>query len=209
MKLLAALALAVTAWSCERRPAAAAASPAPASGPVRSATQEKSGWYTYHGGFNLDGVSDTALPDAPEQLWKYKAAGAVTATPVMAEGRIYFSSAKGGLTALDAAGREVWKISIAPDSFTSPPLLSDGLIVLGTGKGVLRAYEAGSGKEKWSYDVGGSVQGSPNRIELPDGKKGVVAISQGDGALHGVDLATGQGLWKMPAVERCDGSAGA
>jgi outer membrane protein assembly factor BamB len=103
---------------------------------------------------------------------------------------------------------EVWKVSIAPDSFTSPPLLVDGLLVLGTGKGVLRAFEATAGKEQWSYDVGGSVQGTPNLVDLGGGKKGVVAISSGDGALHGVDLATGKGVWKMPAVERCDGSAG-
>jgi outer membrane protein assembly factor BamB len=56
--------------------------------------------------------------------------------------------------------------------------------------------------------VGGSVQGSPNRVDLPGGKKGLVAISSADGALHGIELLTGKGVWVMPAVQRCDGSAG-
>lgn len=186
-------------------------SPAPAEAArkgERSPVQAPTGWYTYHGGFTLDGVADTTVPDAPEKLWKYKAGNRVDLTPISADGRIYFSTAKGGLCALDLKGQELWKISIAPDSFTSPPLFSDGLLILGTGKGILRAYEATAGKEKWSYDVGGTVQGSPNRVDLPGGKKGIVVISQGDGTLQGVELATGKGVWKMPAVERCDGSAG-
>jgi len=203
----AAVALLLAGIACDPRgpaavvpgtPSKAGGAPAPAA----------SSWATYHGDFSLDGVADTAVPDAPEKLWKYKAGNRVDQTPVSADGLIYFTTAKGGLVCLDLKGGEVWKGSIAPDSFTSPPLISDGLLVLGTGKGVLRAYDAAGGKEKWSYDVGGSVQGSPNRFDLPGGKKGLVVISQADGALHGVELLTGKGVWVMPAEQRCDGSAG-
>jgi outer membrane protein assembly factor BamB len=179
---------------------------APTTGSASS--QAASSWTTYHGGFALDGVADSTVPDAPEKLWKYKAGNRVDQTPVSADGRLYFTTAKGGLVCLDFKGAEVWKTSIAPDSFTSPPLISDGLLILGTSKGVLRAYDTAAGKEKWSYDVGGSVQGSPNRVDLPGGKKGLVVISQADGALHGVELLTGKGVWVMPAEQRCDGSAG-
>jgi len=207
VKRLAALALILAAVACDARgqgipvpaaPSKDGAAPAPAA----------SGWYTYHGGFSLDGVADTAVPDVPEKLWKFNAGNRVDQTPVSVDGRIYFTTAKGGLVAIDFKGQEVWKSSIAPDLFTSPPLISDGLLILGTGKGMLRAYDTAGGKEKWSYDVGGSVQGSPNRVDLPGGKKGLVAISSADGALHGVDLLTGKGVWVMPAVQRCDGSAG-
>ena len=194
--------------SCDRGPAATAG-PSASGGGVRSGAQDKTGWSTYHGSFALDGIADTALPDTPERLWKFKVEGRVDNTPVAAGSRIYFTSSKGGLICVDFEGKEVWKSSIAPDVFTTPPLISDGLLILGTGKGMMRGYEISGGKEKWSYEIGGSVMGSPNRIDLPGGKGGVVAISQGDGCLHGIDLATGKGLWKMPAVERCDGSAGA
>jgi outer membrane protein assembly factor BamB len=200
------LVLAIAGASCDRGPAAGPDASASGGGarPGGGTT-----WATYHGDFALDGIADAALPDAPEKLWKVKVEGRVDSTPLAADGRIYFTSTKGGLYCLDFSGKEIWRSSITPDVFTSPPIVTDGLLVLGTGKGVLRAYDVAGGKEKWSYDVGGSVQGSPNRISLPGGGKAVVAISQGDGCLHGVDLSTGKGLWKMPAVERCDGSAGA
>lgn len=205
MKLPAAFVLILLCASCDK-PRAAAAPATRADDTVKA--QDKGGWYTYHGGFSLDGVADASLPEKPEQLWKFKAGGRVDLTPVAADGRIYLTTAKGSLIALDYAGKELQKISIAPDVFTSPPLLVDGLIVLAAGKGVLRAYTAADFKEKWTYDVGGSVQGTPNRVDLGGGKKGVVVISSGDGTLHGIDLANGKGVFKMPAVERCDGSAG-
>jgi outer membrane protein assembly factor BamB len=209
MKPFLACLLALGGLACDRGPAAAAAPPAPGGGNARASGQVPTGWSTYHGSYALDGLADVALPDAPERLWRVKVEGRIDTTPVASDGRIYFASSKGGLYGVDLGGKELWRSSIAPDVFTTPPLVADALLVLGTGKGVLRAYDTGSGKEKWNYDVGGSVQGSPNLIGLAGGKKGVVAISQGDGCLHGIDLETGKGLWKMPAVERCDGSAGA
>ena len=208
MRLAAALLLSLLGLSCDR----AQAGPGGASGPGGAAPGGAGGrgvWATYHGGFSLDGIAESTVPDAPEPLWKFKVPeGRIDTTPVVAEGRIYVPSTKGGLFCLDLHGREVWKTSIAPDGFTSPALVAGGLLILGTSKGVLRAYDLSGGKEKWTYDVGGSVQGSPNSIGLPGGTSAVVAISQGDGCLHGIDQATGKGLWKMPAVERCDGSAG-
>jgi len=174
----------------------------------RADVQDRGAWRTYHGSFALDGVAAGPVPDAPELLWKFKAGNRVDLTPVSADGRIYFTTAKGGLIALDLDGKPIWNITIAPDSFSSPPLLVDGLLVVASSKGFLLAYETSSGKAKWSYDLGGAVQGSPNRIELPGGRPGVMAISPSDGSIHGVDLETGKGAWKTPGVERCDGSAG-
>jgi outer membrane protein assembly factor BamB len=208
MRAILACLLAVAGLACDRGPTPAGAPSAPGSA-ARGGEAGKAGWFTYHGNSALDGIADSALPDAPEKLWKVKVEGRVDNTPVASESRIYFTTSKGGVVCVDFGGKEIWKISIAPDTFTSPPLIADGFLVMGTGKGVLRAYDIDGGKEKWTYDVGGSVMGSPNRVDLSGGKRGVVAISQGDGCLHGVDLASGKGLWKMPAVERCDGSAGA
>src|SRR5262245_28562337 len=164
-------------------------------------------WLTYHGNYSLDGVAESTVPDAPEKLWKFKAANRVEVTPVAADGRIHFTTAKGGLYALNPAGEELWKITIE-DSFSSPPLLADGKILVGTGKGTLVAYDAATGTELWKYDVGGTVQGTANRIDLPGGKKGILASSQADGSIHGIELETGKGAWKSPPQQRCDGSAG-
>jgi len=201
-----ALILALLLCGCDAKaPAAVAPSP---NAPDKSASmQERSAWLTYHGNYSLDGVAGSSVPDAPEKLWKFKAANRVEVTPVSADGRIHFTTAKGGLYALDLAGKELWKIT-NEDGFSSPPLLADGKIILGTGKGLLLAYDAATGKELWKYDVGGSVQGTANRIDLPGGKKGLLAISQSDGSIHGIELDTGKGSWKSPPQQRCDGSAG-
>jgi outer membrane protein assembly factor BamB len=201
-----AVAVCILLLACDAK-APASAGPGPESR-GQSAESQSSGWFTYHGNFALDGVAGSSVPDAPEKLWKYKAGNRVEVTPVGAGGRIYFTSAKGGLHAVDLKGTEVWKISIAPESFTTPVLLLDGVLLVGSGKGVLHAYDSASGKEKWAYDAGGTVQGTPNRIDLPGGRKGVLAISQSDGAIHAIDFETGKGAWKGPPGERCDGSAG-
>jgi outer membrane protein assembly factor BamB len=186
-----------------------ARTPAAAVVPQAKAPQKLEGgaWPTYHGNYSLDGVAGSAVPDAPERLWKFMAGNRVEVTPVVADGRIHFTHVKGGLFALNLAGEQIWKIT-SDDPFSSPPLLADGKIVLGTGKGMLIAYDAATGKELWKYDVGGTVQGTANRIDLPGGKKGILAISQSDGSIHGVDLETGKGAWKSPPQQRCDGSAG-
>jgi outer membrane protein assembly factor BamB len=203
------VALGIVLFICVPKPAAPGApSPSGKGGERRAGLEDRAGWVTYHGGYSLDGVAGTPVPDAPERLWKFKAGNRVEATPVSAEGRIHFTSVKGGLFAVDPGGSLVWKITIEPDSFTSPPLLAGGKIIVGSSKGLLRAFDAATGGEKWSYDVGGTVQGTANGIDLPGGKKGVFAISQSDGSIHAVDLETGKGAWKTPPMQRCDGSAG-
>lgn len=165
-------------------------------------------WPTYHGGYSLEGVSLTAPPDAPAVLWKFKAGHRVEFTPVVAGGRVYFSSSKGALFAVDLKGAQVWKSEIGKDTFSSPAIHADGAVIAGTTNGFLMAFDAASGKEKWKYDTGGNVQGSANRVDLPGGKKAIVVISQGDGCIHAVDPETGKLLWKTEPVERCDGSPG-
>jgi outer membrane protein assembly factor BamB len=165
-------------------------------------------WPTYHGGFTLDGVAEQAPPDAPARLWRFKAEGRIEFTPVSGGGRIYFTTSKGELLALDLKGAEAWRVKSGKDPFSAPALYADGRVVVGTADGTLHAYDAASGNERWTYKVGDSIQGSANRVDLAGGKKGIIVISQTDGVLHGVDLETGTGAWKTEPLERCDGSAG-
>ncbi len=165
-------------------------------------------WPTYHGGYTLDGVAPVAPPDNPVRLWRFKAEGRLDSTPVSGAGKVYLVTSKGAVTALDLAGRPLWNVRIEKEIFLAPLLYVEPLVVIGSEAGTLHALEAATGKGRWSYDVGGPVTGSANRVDLPGGKKGVIATSQSDGSIHCVDLETGKGLWKTPALERCDGSAG-
>jgi len=167
----------------------------------------KSAWPTYHGAYSLTGVADTALPERPKRLWRFKAGSPVDETPIFAEGRIYFTTTGGRIFALDLHGRKVWKTEIIKDAFSAPPMWADGAVIVGSRSGRLHAFDAATGKVKWTYDVGGSILGTANRVDLAGERKGIVVVSQTDGAIHCVNLTTGKGLWKTGGVDRCDGSA--
>ncbi len=170
-------------------------------------------WNTYHGGAALRGVSETAIPGKLELLWRYPAGGAVYNTPVSDGLLIFFSAKKGALVAVDLEGSKVWEKRVARTNdagaevsvqFEAPLACGGGVVLAGSTRGVLYALEAQTGEEKWRYDTGGIIVGSPNFLDA----RSVVVVDQSDGALHGIDLKTGTLLWKTEGVERCDGSPG-
>ncbi|MCF7849116.1 MAG: PQQ-binding-like beta-propeller repeat protein [Kiritimatiellales bacterium] len=179
--------------------------------PVAGPSAE-TGWPTYHGGGNLAGVTDTALPDQPGEVWRFNAGGAVYNTPVSDGDRIYFSAKKGMVIAVDLKGSKVWKKTFmrqndageeTPYRFEAPLAVFGETVVAGTTRGMLFALDAQNGETQWTNDVGGPVIGSPNLAA--DGN--LIVIDQSEGALHCLELKTGKRLWKTDGVERCDGSA--
>jgi outer membrane protein assembly factor BamB len=197
-------------------------------------------WSTYHGGADLRGVSFAALPEAPQLLWRYNAGGAVNNTPVSDGERIFFAAKKGLVIAIDPSGAEVWKKNFTrtnetgapvPVRFDAPLVCAEGTVFAGTAYGILIALDAKTGAEKWSYDTGGAIVGSPNFIrggtdnDRKDAKTqreenlrffassrsnnlAVVVLDQSEGALHAIDMETGKRIWKTDGVARSDGSPG-
>jgi outer membrane protein assembly factor BamB len=184
-------------------PVPTAAVPAPA--PARAVGED---WPTYHGGYSLDGLAAVAPPDQPERLWRTKIGRRIDHAPVVLGGRIFAAAPKGPIVALNLQGEQVWAADHAKDPVTTPLLAAEGLIIAGLQGGALVAHEAETGKEAWRIDLGGSLQGTPNRVLLPNGGKGIAVLSQNDGAVHVFELKTGKALWKTDPVERCDGSPG-
>ncbi len=187
-------------------------------------------WPTYHGGSDLRGVAEVALPENLQQRWRYNAGGAICNTPVSDGARVFFAAKQGQVIALDLAGSAVWKKSFMrtndagaemPVRFDAPLICNGGLVFAGTTRGSLYALDAKTGAEKWRYEMGGIILGSPNvilgrmsfdhedakaqRKETPDT---VIVLDQSEGALHAVDIETGKRIWKTDGVERCDGSPG-
>ncbi|MCK4563180.1 MAG: PQQ-like beta-propeller repeat protein, partial [Verrucomicrobia bacterium] len=177
------------------------------------ATVSFGGWGTYHGGADLRGVSEIALPEKPVLLWRYHAGGAVYNTPVSDGARIFFSAKKGQIISIDLKGSEVWKKNFTrttdagmevPVRFEASLACGGGLVLAGSTHGTLYALDAMSGATTWKYETGGIIIGSPNLLC----KRTVVVLDQSEGALHCVDLESGKPLWKTEGVERCDGSPG-
>jgi len=171
-------------------------------------------WPTYHGGAGLAGVSETVLPENPERLWRFDAAGgAVCGTPVSDGERIFFSAKRGGIVALDQEGSGLWEKSFTRTNdagavvsvrFEAPLACGEGFVFAGSTRGTLYALDARTGALRWKYETDGRIVGSPNFVE----PRKVVVLDQSEGALHCVDAATGKSLWKSEGMERCDGAPG-
>ncbi len=175
-------------------------------------------WPTYHGGPALTGAAKGELPEKPERLWRYQAAGPVYKTPVAGEGRIFFSVDKHGLFALDLEGKEVWSKQLirevredgteVPERFDAPVACFESTVLAGASRGALYALDAATGDERWSYQAGHSILGTANLLSAASGETParILVIDQSDGVMHCIDLDSGEQVWIAEEVDQCDGS---
>ncbi|MBI2432566.1 MAG: PQQ-binding-like beta-propeller repeat protein, partial [Candidatus Hydrogenedentes bacterium] len=189
----------------------------PITGPL--ATPAATMWSTYHGGPELAGYVETALPEEPEVLWRYQADGPIYFTPVADEHGLYANTRTGQVCALDFQGNERWTRQLmrekGPDGTEKPERLEAplaaflSLVIAGATSGKVYALDAATGDVRWSYDLNGTVLGTVNLAPAtaPGEPNRLFVINQDDGALHCVDAITGNGLWQADPIDRCDGSA--
>jgi outer membrane protein assembly factor BamB len=128
-------------------------------------------------------------------------------TPVEKEGRLFTLGINGVLSSFESAtGALRWRKDFAGEyKRTSPlygtamsPLVEDGLVVAHVGGhdgGSLAAFEAESGRLKWSWDGDGPGYASPIVVEAGGGRQ---LVTQSQTSVIGVSLATGDLLWRLP-----------
>ncbi len=114
-------------------------------------------------------------PESGKKLWWCKTPGDVT-SPVMAGGRIFTDSGRGGPGIAveaggsgDVSGTHVkWRVEQIPEGLSSPAIVGERIYRLHN-PGVLKCWELGSGREVYSTRLAGvSVASSP--IVTPDGR---------------------------------------
>lgn len=125
--------------------------------------------------------------------------------PAYADGKLYLISTDGKLEALDAAnGKVLWKRSThmgdgiwpfrrkkpGPDArYAGGPTVVGNLLMVGTLKGHLMAYDAATGKERWSAALDSAVI-SPPAIDA-----GMVFVRTNSGHVYAFDADTGARQW--------------
>lgn len=143
-----------------------------------------------------------ALSAAVHQVWSSDAGtgstnkGRVTASPVIADGRVYTLDADGQVSAFAlTGGSAVWKTVLAPETGTKGTGYGGGLAVDGgrlygaSGYGIVAAIDMATGKKIWEKNVGSPIRASPTA----SGDKVFVVSSQGRFfCLSGAD---GSELW--------------
>jgi outer membrane protein assembly factor BamB len=145
-----------------------------------------------------------ALGAALKQVWSADAGeassnkGRITASPVVADGRVYTLDADGKVSAFSSnGGSVVWRTILAPETGTKGTGYGGGLAADGgrlygaSGYGIIAALDPATGKKLWEKNIGSPIRSSPTAA----GDKVFVVSSQGRFfCLNGAD---GTELWAV------------
>lgn len=123
--------------------------------------------------------------------WRYKAKRAVTSSPLVAQGTVFFSSLDGMVYALDAkTGWVIWRYRMGKGSISSPCQVGNFLFI-GSADGNVYGLDAGNGREIWRFETEHQVSGSP--VIYQDR----LYCGSADGWLYCLEYRTGRLRWKI------------
>jgi outer membrane protein assembly factor BamB len=134
------------------------------------------------------------------RFWESNGGAGPRGTPTVSGGRLYALGATGIVNALDAAtGGRVWSRDAAADTgakvpgwgFSGSPIAVDDLVVVAV-SGALVAYDAATGRPRWTLAPQGEGYSSPHLVTLGGVRQ--LAFVNGEG-ISGVGLADGKVLW--------------
>jgi outer membrane protein assembly factor BamB len=126
----------------------------------------------------------------------------VTATPIVAAGRVYTLDAEAGVSAHDArSGAEVWRTNLRPsdnrrdrEAFGGGIAFADGKLYVTSGYRFVAAVDAATGKLLWRTRTEEPIHAAPT---VAEGRVMAVAL---DNSLLTFDAATGAPGWTYQAL---------
>jgi outer membrane protein assembly factor BamB len=110
--------------------------------------------------------------------------------------RVYLGCYGNQVIAIDwQAGRMLWQFEDKDHGFPflSSAAVTDGFVVIGGRDKHVRAFDPGTGRQRWEFATKGRVDSSPVVV----GERAF--FGSADGNLYVVDLATGKELWRFTA----------
>lgn len=189
-------------------PAPVAASPiAPnASAPVALPESTSNAEWSHRGGSASHAGPHGVLGANPQRIWSVDIGAGnnrrnrITASPVVAEGRIFVMDAKAQVVALSAAGGVLWRADLRASYDRGAEVSGGGLAVAGgkvyatTGFGEMVALNAASGAVLWRQNLL-----SPGNA-APTAEGNTVYVIGRDGAGAALAADTGRILWQVPGA---------
>jgi outer membrane protein assembly factor BamB len=145
-------------------------------------------------------------------VWTYKAAGAVKASPTLANGVLYFGDYSGHVQAIsEQTGRRLWISGsggalLGSGTFYSTAAVIYGRVFLGNTDGRVYAYDAGTGALDWAVQTGAYVYASPAVTNTP-GLGPSLYIGSYNGTFYALNARSGRVSWQFDAHGRISGSA--
>lgn len=156
-----------------------------------------------------------ALSAQPVQIWSAPIGEAnsrryrISATPVVAGGRIFTMDAAAGVTATSTSGATLWTADMTPDwagdTATSGGGLTyaDGRLYVTSAFGELVALDPASGGVIWRQRFPAPVTGAATVAD------GIVYVVSRDSSAWAANAADGKLIWQMPGVPTLAGMLGA
>jgi outer membrane protein assembly factor BamB len=164
---------------------------------VLPAEQTNESW-SQPGGASNNSLGHLALPATLKRAWDANAgAGStgrnkLTASPIVAGGRIYTLDAEGHVAAFAlSGGGQAWRISTLPkgqqlrQGFGGGLAAENGRLYAATGFGTVVALDAATGKQLWEKNVGTPIRSSPtvanDRVFVRTSEGRVYCLAGADG----------------------------
>ncbi len=167
------------------------------------------------GGFASHAMHHLELGDAPRRIWRTRVGTGsggntrLTATPVIADGRIYVLDARARVAAFDTeTGDRLWRTELTPRKqspqagFGGGVSFDDGRLFVSTGFGNVHALDAATGEEIWKKEFDVPFRASPTA----DG--GRVFVTTTDNQLQVLATADGRVLWDHQGISESAGLLG-
>ncbi|WP_434222013.1 PQQ-binding-like beta-propeller repeat protein [Limnospira platensis CENA597] len=142
---------------------------------------QRDGATMFRGNLERTGVYPPGGPTELTQLvWRFSTQAAISSSPAVSEGIVYFGSWDRHLYALDAnTGQERWRFRTQA-VIDSSPAVSAGVVYFGSYDNHLYALDANTGQERWHFQTENWIRSSPAVSD------GIVYFGSGDNHLYAV-----------------------
>ena len=138
------------------------------------------------------GVTASAGPTEPVELWRFQAGDDLVTSVAVVNGVVYGSG--DDIYALNAyTGTKIWNYTTTDYPYSSPAV-SEGVMFVGADNNIL-ALNASTGTKIWSYPTKGRVVSSPAVVD------GVVYVGSFESVLYALNASTGSKIWNYPSMD--------
>lgn len=187
----------------------------PAAVPISLPAMVANADWPQKGGSGTHRAPHAALSASPKLAWS-NGIGAgdsrrnrITASPVVAGGRIFTLDAQSTVTATGTNGATLWQADLTPATDNAGEGSGGGLAADGgrlyvtTGFGEVVALDAATGAGVWRQRLDGIAAGGPAVAA------GLVYVTSRDGTATALNTTTGRVAWALPAIAGQTGASGA
>lgn len=132
----------------------------------------------------------------------------ITATPIVADGRVYTLDSRSQVMAHSTAGAPLWSADLTPasernqDATGGGLAFGDGMVFVTTGFGQLIALDAASGAQLWVQKANAVMSGAPTY------RDGIVYAVSRDNSAWAIRAEDGRVQWQLPGTPSAAGMLG-